>query len=253
MNQMTVGAAQARALAAGLERIDAQLLLGALLGVDRAWLMIHGDDALSDTQAQRFEQWLAQRQDGVPLAYLVGEKEFHGLMLKVDRHTLVPRPDTEVLVDWALELLPQGRAADLVDLGTGSGAIALALAHRRPGAKVTAVDLSTGALTMARANGEALKPEGRMAGRQLVAALGRPPVRPDRQQSTLYRRRRPPPAGPAPRALERPDARWRRPGFAANPHCRRPGPSPARRLAASGTWLGPGPGRCRPATRGRLR
>lgn len=153
---MTVAAAQARALAAGLERIDAQLLLGALLGVDRSWLMIHGDDTLGEERAQRFEHWLSARQDGVPLAYLVGEKEFHGLMLKVDRHTLVPRPDTEVLVDWALELLPEGQASELVDLGTGSGAIALALAHRRPDAKVTAVDLSTGALAMARANGEAL-------------------------------------------------------------------------------------------------
>ncbi|WP_282823975.1 peptide chain release factor N(5)-glutamine methyltransferase [Pelomonas sp. V22] len=151
-----IGAAQTRAIAAGLERIDAQLLLAALLGVDRAWLLIHGDDALSNEQAERFERWLAQRLDGVPLAYLVGEKEFHGLMLKVDRHTLVPRPDTEVLVDWALELMPEGQAAEVVDLGTGSGAIALALAHRRPAAKVTAVDLSPGALAMARANGQAL-------------------------------------------------------------------------------------------------
>ena len=181
---LTVGAAQARALAAGLERIDAQLLLGALLGVDRAWLMIHSDDDLSEVQMQRFEHWLAQRQDGVPLAYLVGEKEFHGLMLKVDRHTLVPRPDTEVLVDWALELLPEGQAAELVDLGTGSGAIALALAHRRPGAKVTAVDLSTGALAMARANGEALNLkvewlEGSwwqpLGGRQFDLIVGNPP------------------------------------------------------------------------------
>lgn len=153
---LSVGAAQSRALAAGLERIDAQLLLGALLGVDRGWLMIHGDDALSVEQAQRFEEWLAARLDDVPLAYLVGEKEFHGLMLKVDRHTLVPRPDTELLVDWALELLPGGRAAELVDLGTGSGAIALALAHRRPEARVTAVDISAHALAMARTNGEAL-------------------------------------------------------------------------------------------------
>lgn len=153
---LTVGAAQARALAAGLERIDAQLLLSTLLGVDRAWLLIHGDDALSTEQAERFELWLSQRLDGVPLAYLVGEKEFHGLVLKVDRHTLVPRPDTEVLVDWALELLPEDAPAEVVDLGTGSGAIALALAHRRPLAQVTAVDLSPGALAMARANGEAL-------------------------------------------------------------------------------------------------
>jgi release factor glutamine methyltransferase len=181
---LSVGAAQSRALAAGLERIDAQLLLGALLGVDRSWLMIHGDDALSAAQAQRFEQWLAQRQDGVPLAYLVGAKEFHGLMLKVDRHTLVPRPDTEVLVDWALELLPQGQAVELLDLGTGSGAIALALAHRRPAARVTAVDVSAGALAVARANGEALSLQVEwlqgswwqaVAGRQFDLVVSNPP------------------------------------------------------------------------------
>ncbi len=181
---MTVGAAQARALAAGLERIDAQLLLGALLGVDRGWLLIHAEDAMSEAQAQRFERWLSQRQDGVPLAYLVGEKEFHGLMLKVDRHTLVPRPDTEVLVDWALELLPEGQAADVVDLGTGSGAIALALAHRRAAARVSAVDLSAGALAMARANGDALKlkvewMEGSwwqpLAGREFDLVVSNPP------------------------------------------------------------------------------
>jgi release factor glutamine methyltransferase len=95
---------------------------------------------------------LEQRAAGVPLAYLSGEREFHGLMLQVTPAVLVPRPETELLVDWALALLgPQGRAA-VVDLGTGSGAIALALAHRRKSIALTATDLSTEALEVARAN-----------------------------------------------------------------------------------------------------
>ncbi|MDM4767679.1 peptide chain release factor N(5)-glutamine methyltransferase [Pelomonas sp. SE-A7] len=153
---MNLAQAQAQAQAAGLDRLETQLLLGTLLERDRSWLLIHGEDELAPEQQARFEDWLARRLAGEPLAYLVGEKEFHGLRLKVDRHTLVPRPDTEVLVDWALELVPEQQAAHVVDLGTGSGAIALALAHRRPQAQVAAVDFSAGALAMAQANGQAL-------------------------------------------------------------------------------------------------
>lgn len=154
---MNVAQALAEARRRGLDRLEAQLLLGALLGVERGWLISHDDAELTPAQATRFADWLAQRLQDVPLAYLVGEKEFHGLALQVDAHTLVPRPDTEVLVDWALELLPGlGAAPRVVDLGTGSGAIALAVKHRHPAAQVTAVDLSPGALAMAAANAQRL-------------------------------------------------------------------------------------------------
>ncbi len=141
----------------GLDRLDAQLLLAAVLDRPRSWLIAHGDEPLARVQAQRFEAWCSERAAGVPVAYLLGEKEFHGLTLRVDRNVLVPRPDTETLVDWALELLrdmpPQPK---VLDLGTGSGAIALAIAHASPAAQVCATDVSSQALAVARANGERL-------------------------------------------------------------------------------------------------
>jgi release factor glutamine methyltransferase len=153
----TVAAALAEARRQGLDRLEGQLLLGALLGVERGWLISHDDAELTAEQEARFADWLVQRLQDVPLAYLVGSKEFHGLELRVDAHTLVPRPDTEVLVDWALELLPSfGALPRAVDLGTGSGAIALALKHRFAAATVSAVDLSPGALAMAAANARRL-------------------------------------------------------------------------------------------------
>lgn len=148
----------AQALAAarrrGVERLDAQLLLAQLLGRDRAWLIAHGDEALEDGAAGRFEDGVLRCAAGEPLAYLLGEREFHGLPLQVDRRVLVPRPDTETLVDWALEMLDAAKlpAARVLDLGTGSGAIALAVKHARPAATVTATDRSSGALEVARAN-----------------------------------------------------------------------------------------------------
>lgn len=157
---MSLAVADALALARtrGLDRLEAHLLLAELLGRDRGWLIAHDGDALSAEQAMRFEDWLTRRLQDVPLAYLSGYKEFHGLRLRVNADTLVPRPDTEVLVDWALELLQTAAwpTPELVDMGTGSGAIALALKHRYPAAQVDAVDLSAGALKIARANAAAL-------------------------------------------------------------------------------------------------
>ena len=147
--------AQARAL--GLDRLDAQLLLSGLLGQSRSWLLAHDDAVLSREQAARWADWLARRADGVPVAYLLGERGFHGLTLTVSPAVLDPRPDTETLVDWALELLadlPAG--ARVLDLGTGSGAIALAIRQARPDAQVSAVDLSEAALAVARGNGARL-------------------------------------------------------------------------------------------------
>ncbi len=153
----TVAQALAAARALGLDRLDAQLLLGEALARPRSWLLAHGEHSIDAAQALRFDAHCARRAAGEPVAYLLGEKEFHGLTLKVDRDVLVPRPDTETLVDWALELLAAAPARPaVVDLGTGSGAIALALAHARPDARVCALDVSTAALKIARANGERL-------------------------------------------------------------------------------------------------
>lgn len=152
----TVRECLAAAMALGLERLDAQLLLGQVLGQDRAWLHAHDDHALSTEQLRQFERWVARRHAGEPFAYIVGHKEFHGLDLQVDARVLVPRPDTEVLVDWAIELLNGELAAvevpKVLDLGTGSGAIALAVRQACPRSQMTATDISADALEVARTN-----------------------------------------------------------------------------------------------------
>lgn len=157
MTAPTVVQALREARAQGIDRLDAQLLLAAALGQPRSWLLAHDDVALTPPQQRRFAAHCERRAGGEPVAYLLGEKEFHGLTLQVGPDVLVPRPDTETLVDWALELLRQGPARPAVlDLGTGSGAIALAIAHGHPAASVCATDLSAAALAVARANGERL-------------------------------------------------------------------------------------------------
>jgi release factor glutamine methyltransferase len=158
----TVAAALAQARARGVDRLDAQLMLASLLGVTRSALIAHDDGAVPVDAEARWAGWLARRAAGEPLAYLLGTKEFHGLALEVNADVLVPRPETELLVDWALELLAatprtgrDGGDADVLsvlDLGTGSGAIALALKHRQPSLAVSASDVSDGALAVARRN-----------------------------------------------------------------------------------------------------
>jgi len=144
------------ARAAGVERLDARLLLAFVLGRSTGWLLAHDDAPLEPAAHGRYDELVRRRARGEPLAYLVGRKEFHGLELAVTSDVLVPRPDTETLVDWALECLDDAAPARVLDLGTGSGAIALALAHRRPRARVTAVDASARALAIAAGNGRRL-------------------------------------------------------------------------------------------------
>jgi len=147
-----------RALAqAGLIPIDAQVLLAHALGVDRAWLLAHATDELSRPQADAFFALAKRRREGEPVAYLTGRREFHGLDLAVTPAVLVPRPETETLVDAALERLPGDRPLRVADLGTGSGAIALAIAHARPNATVIATDISDDALAVARDNATRLE------------------------------------------------------------------------------------------------
>jgi release factor glutamine methyltransferase len=162
---MTLSQALTAAAALGLERLDAQLLLLHAIGrpeTDRAWLLAHDDDSLEPAQHELFLRLCQRRAAGEPLAYIAGHKEFFGLRLAVDKRVLVPRPDTETLVEWALAVIP-GLTPDpcldsplVLDLGTGSGAIALAIKKHWPAARVEGVDASAGALEVAGANARAL-------------------------------------------------------------------------------------------------
>ena len=155
----TLAQALAQAHTLGLARIDAQLLLLHAVGrpdAGRAWLLAHDTDAMDDTVHTQFIAMCQRRLAGEPVAYLTGRKEFYGLPLQVDERVLDPRPDTETLVDWALEVIAPLASPRVVDLGTGSGAIALALQSQRTDAQVLAVDASTDALAVAQANAERL-------------------------------------------------------------------------------------------------
>lgn len=162
-NPATVAQCLRQAQTLGLARVDAQMLL--LHGLqrplhDRAWLLAHDGDTLTTAQETAWQAALQRRLQGEPVAYITGRKDFFGLTLNVDARVLDPRPDTETLVEWALACLAEAAPASspangsprILDLGTGSGAVALALQHARPDAKVWAVDASEDALAVARAN-----------------------------------------------------------------------------------------------------
>ncbi|MEO8311212.1 MAG: peptide chain release factor N(5)-glutamine methyltransferase [Caldimonas sp.] len=161
-----VAAALADARARGVASLDAQLLLARLLATTRTRLIVHDERMLAPAEWARWSGWLERRLAGEPLAYLLGEKEFCGLLLEVDRGVLVPRPETELLVEWACEsldaLVPERstvaerKPLRVVDLGTGSGAIALALKRAHPAIEVTATDVSASALAVARRNADRL-------------------------------------------------------------------------------------------------
>ena len=166
MSIVTLAQALQSALALGLDRLDGQLLLLHTLGRpedERAWLLAHDDNLLDEIDAATFRALTLRRLAGEPLAYIVGYKAFFGLRLKVDQRVLVPRPDTETLVEWALDVLRAPGLADparVLDLGTGTGAIALAIAFAVKAAgrsaTVLAVDASADALLVATGNAAAL-------------------------------------------------------------------------------------------------
>lgn len=137
-------------------RSEAQILLRETLQVTRAWLIANAEQTLTDTQAADFEQLLQRRLQGEPVAYIFGRREFYGLELAVAPGVLIPRPDTETLVEAALTRIPAQAPLCVLDLGTGSGAIALAIAVNRPQASVTAVDRSEVALSIAQINADKL-------------------------------------------------------------------------------------------------
>lgn len=140
-------------------KLEAQWLLQHVLDVNRAWLIAHENDALPANGHAAFEALLKRRMQGEPMAYILGYREFYGLKLKVSPDTLIPRPDTETLVEAALNTLSSltSKKPAILDLGTGSGAIALAIAKNNPHAYVTAVDASKGALNIAQQNAQNLQ------------------------------------------------------------------------------------------------
>jgi len=151
-------AACARELIAGsgLPLLEARMLLERALGASRTWLIAHDDEALPDAQVAVFQDWAARRRRGEPMAYLLGEREFMGHLFHVSPAVLIPRPETELLVETALAHVRDIPAPRVLDLGTGSGAIAVSIALARPDARVDATDLSPQALEVAGDNARRL-------------------------------------------------------------------------------------------------
>lgn len=143
----------------GSPRLDAELLLAHLLECDRSALIVRSRDSLAPQTCDDFERLLQRRRAGEPLAYLTGRREFWSLVLQVTPDVLVPRPETELLVEWGLACLAGRRAPRVADLGTGSGCIALAIASERPDAQVQAMDASPAAIAVAKDNARRLELE----------------------------------------------------------------------------------------------
>ncbi|TSA40411.1 MAG: peptide chain release factor N(5)-glutamine methyltransferase [Betaproteobacteria bacterium] len=139
---------------AQLDPVDARALLRHVLGVSDAHLIAHSRQVLSDAQSELFAALAARRSAGEPVAYIVGAREFFSLEFKVTPAVLIPRPETETLVEFALERIAPDSVQRVLDLGTGSGCIAISIAKHRPRARVVAVDCSTAALAVARENAQ---------------------------------------------------------------------------------------------------
>lgn len=137
-----------------VDPVDARLLLAHAVGKPLPWLFAHGDEPADDLLRERFDALLQARLAGEPVAYLLGRRGFWTLDLAVTADTLIPRPETELLVQLALQRLPDAGDSQVLDLGTGSGAIALAIAVERPGARVVATDASAAALAVTQANAD---------------------------------------------------------------------------------------------------
>jgi release factor glutamine methyltransferase len=133
-------------------RLDAEVLLASVIGKPRSHLYAWPEQALSETQSRRYGALVERRRHGEPVAYLTGGREFWSLGISVDAHTLIPRPETETLVRQALSRIPHGAGPLVADLGTGSGAVALAIARERPRCRILATDISHAALRVARRN-----------------------------------------------------------------------------------------------------
>ena len=175
-------------------RLDAEVLLSHVLGKQRIYLYVHFEEPLEKGELAAYKELIQKRVQRIPVAYLVGHREFMGLRFRVSPATLVPRPDTEILVQAALERLKKltGGTAHLrfADIGTGTGAICLSLLHFLPGTEASAVDISSGAIALAEENAEALGLSGRVAflegdllepvrGQRFHAILSNPPYIPD--------------------------------------------------------------------------
>lgn len=166
-------------------RVDAELLFARALGHDRAWLIAHADETLAANACAHVEALIADRVRGMPIAQLLGRRGFWTLELEVTADTLIPRPETELLVELVLVRVPRDRVVRILDLGTGSGAIALAIATERPLAHVVAIDASAAALSVARRNAETLRLRNidfvhgdwfaPLAGQRFDAIVGNPP------------------------------------------------------------------------------
>ena len=148
---LTDGTEQLRSISDS-PQLDTELLLARALDVPRSYLFAHPEDGLDPAAVDRFSSAMERRVSGMPIAYITGEKEFWSMLLIVSPATLVPRPETEVLVDQALQRIPESGNFSVLDLGTGSGAVALVIARERPHCDVTATDVSDAALTVAREN-----------------------------------------------------------------------------------------------------
>ncbi|MGQ0751602.1 MAG: peptide chain release factor N(5)-glutamine methyltransferase [Betaproteobacteria bacterium] len=152
----TIGEALAAARCT-IDAVDARALLCHVLGRNTAYLAAHAESTLTPEQNRAYETCAARRAAGEPVAYLTGRREFYGLELRVTPAVLIPRPETELLVDLALARIPQEQEWEVLDLGTGSGCIALSIAHARPRCCIVAIDSAADALALARENAQALR------------------------------------------------------------------------------------------------